>query len=137
MFKWLAKKILHTEMTDLENITKKYKAAEDEIKKASAQALATARVRVGAGKKDVYITVNDREWEAIQSGAISSNKLSKILNNTDLDTIRQRATPREQLSVNPAKADRMRAMAKSGYTIAEIADQLGYSSSVVSKSLKE
>ena len=109
----------------------------DEIKKASAQALATARVRVGAGKKDVYITVNDREWEAIQSGAISSNKLSKILNNTDLDTIRQRATPREQLSVNPAKADRMRAMAKSGYTIAEIADQLGYSSSVVSKSLKE
>ena len=111
--------------------------SKDEIKKASAQSLATTRARVGAGKKDVYVTINDREWEAIQAGAVSNHKLAVILNNTDLDTVRQRATPREKVTINPAKVDRMKAMNKSGYTIAEIADQLGYTTSMVSKQLRE
>ena len=109
----------------------------DEIKKASAQAMAISRARVGAGKKDVQVTITDKEWEAIQAGAISNHKLSIILNNTDLDTIRQRATPREKVTVSPAKIDRIKAMANSGYTIADIAQQLGYSTSMISKYIKE
>lgn len=109
----------------------------DEIKKASAQAMATARTRVGAGKKDVQVSITDREWEAIQAGAISNHKLAQILNNTDLDIIRQRATPREQITISDAKVTRAKAMANSGYTISEIAQQLGYSSSMISKYIKE
>lgn len=109
----------------------------DDIKKASAQQLATARTRVGAGKKDVQIVITDKEWEAIQAGAISNNKLSKILNNTDLDTIRQRATPRDKVTLSPAKVNRAKAMALSGYTIAEIADQLGVSTSHINQYVKE
>ena len=108
----------------------------DEIKKASAQAMAIARSRVGAGKKDVQVTITDKEWEAIQAGAVSNHKLSTILNNTDLDTIRQRATPREKVTVSPAKVTRIKAMANSGYTIADIAEQLGYSTSMVSQYIK-
>lgn len=109
----------------------------DDVKKIGNQALATARVRLGAGKKDVQVTITDKEWEAIQAGAISNHKLSTILNNTDLDTIRQRATPREKITISTAKVDRMKAMSNSGYTIAEIADQLGYTSSMISKYIKE
>lgn len=61
-----------------------------EVKKASQQALAQARSSVGAKRSNIEIT--DKEWEAIQAGAISENKLTQILNNTNADTIRQRAT---------------------------------------------
>ena len=59
-------------------------AMEDaELKKIKTQALAEARRRTGADK--TRIEISDREWEAIQSGAISNNKLIQILANTDLD----------------------------------------------------
>ncbi|MEO7398266.1 MAG: helix-turn-helix domain-containing protein, partial [Ilumatobacteraceae bacterium] len=64
-----------------------------DLKKIKGQALTEARIRTGAGK--TRIQLSDREWEAIQSGAISNHKLDQILSNTDLDKIRQRATPRE------------------------------------------
>ena len=40
-----------------------------EVKKASQQALAQARSSVGAKRSNIEIT--DKEWEAIQAGAIS------------------------------------------------------------------
>lgn len=109
----------------------------DDIKKASQQALATARVRYGASKKDVQIVITDKEWEAIQAGAVSKNQLTKILNNTDLDVIRQLATPRATTTISTAKAGRIKAMNASGYTIAEIADQVGVPRSAVSKYLQD
>lgn len=102
-----------------------------EIKKASQQALSSSRAAVGAKRTTIDIT--DREWDAIQSGAISENKLRQILNNTDLDTVRQRATPRSTTTLSTAKQNRISAMKASGYTTAEIAEQLGISTSTVSK----
>ena len=110
----------------------------DELRKVKGQALTEARLRTGAGKtrlgsKDAPIT--DREWEAIQSGAISSHKLEKILTNADLDAIRERATPR----VNPVMTDALMARAKqmlnSGYTLGDIADGLGVKLSTLSSSI--
>lgn len=60
-----------------------------EIKKASQQALSKARNSVGAKRTSIDIT--DKEWEAIQAGAISENKLTQILNNTNIDVVRQKA----------------------------------------------
>ncbi len=104
-----------------------------ELKKAKQQALSAARESVGA--KNVSITITDKEWEAIQSGAISENKLTRILDKTDIDTIRQRATPRSSTTLNAAKISRIKAMKASGYTNAEIADQMGISASSVSNYL--
>ena len=72
-----------------------------EIKKASQQALTQARAAVGAKRETIKIT--DREWEAIQAGAISENKLTQIIDNVDIDSLRQRATPRATTSLSQAK----------------------------------
>lgn len=104
-----------------------------EIKKASQQALTQARATVGAQRSSISIT--DREWEAIQAGAISENRLIQILNNTDTDVIRQRATPRATTTLSVAKQNRISALKTSGYSTSEIADALGISTSTVSKYL--
>lgn len=104
-----------------------------EIKKANQQALSSARASVGAKRNSIEIT--DREWEAIQAGAISENKLTQILNNTNIDTLRQMATPRATTSLSTAKVNRISAMSNSGYSTSEITDALGVSTSTVSKYL--
>lgn len=104
-----------------------------EIKKANQQALTAARAQVGAERKPVVIT--DREWEAIQAGAISESKLTQILNNADIDILRQRATPRATTTLSPAKQSKIASMSASGYSTSEIAEALGISTSTVSKYL--
>lgn len=106
-----------------------------EIKKASQIAINNARVSVGASGKESRISITDREWEAIQAGAITDSKLSQILRYTDTDALRQRATPKTTTTMSTAKANKAKAMYASGYTYAEIADALGMSSSSVSKYL--
>ncbi|MCK9326999.1 MAG: hypothetical protein M0P69_16015 [Bacteroidales bacterium] len=104
-----------------------------EIKKLNQQELTRARATVGA--KRVPVTISDREWEAIQAGAISENKLTQILNNADIDSLRQRATPRTTTSLSTAKINRISSMNASGYSTAEIANALGVSTTTVSNYL--
>ena len=104
-----------------------------EIKKANQQALTAARKQVGAERKPVVIT--DKEWEAIQAGAISESKLTQILNNADIDSLRQRATPRATTTLSTAKQNKIASMSASGYSTSEIAEALGISASTVSKYL--
>ena len=104
-----------------------------ELKKVKQQALTAARIRVGAERNPVVVT--DREWEAIQAGAISENKLSQILNNVDIDSLRQRATPRATTTLSDAKINRISSMRASGYSTSEIAEAIGVSSSTVSRYL--
>lgn len=94
-----------------------------ELKKTKNMALEEARVRVGAKKTRVDIT--DKEWQAIQAGAISNNKLDQILSNADLDRVKELATPRDRPVMTDVKIQRANALAASGATPAEIADQLG------------
>lgn len=106
-------------------------------KKISQQALSKYRIEVGSvSRKDRSINISDKEWEAIQAGAISENQLKKILNNTDIDNLRQRATPRATSTLNAAKVSRIKAMSASNFSLEEIAKQLGVSTSTVSKYLK-
>lgn len=102
-------------------------------KKIEGQALREARERTGAKKQQIVIT--DREWEAIQAGAISKSRLSDILNNTDLDVVKKLATPRTSKVMVPAKVARARAMIDAGYTQAEVAEALGISKSTLNDAL--
>lgn len=105
----------------------------EQLKKYKGQALKAARDRVGAKKQRIQIT--DREWEAIQAGAISNNKLNDIINNTDLDAIKERATPKSAKTMTASKISRAKALSAAGYTQAEIAEKLGVSTSTVSQAL--
>ena len=105
-----------------------------DIKKASQQALTKYRNEVGAKRQT--ITITDREWEAIKAGAISENTLTKILNNADADNLRQRATPRYSSTLSTAKINKIKSMNASNYSLSEIANALGVSTSTVSKYLK-
>ena len=105
-----------------------------EIKKASQQELSKARQAVNAKRTPISIT--DREWEAIQAGAISENVLKSILDNTDKDNLRERATPRAYNTLSQSQISRIKNKAASGYSTAEIARQMGISASAVNKYLK-
>ena len=99
-----------------------------------ARALIQARAAVGAKKDPVIIT--DSEWEAIQANAVSSSLLSAILNNTDQDKFKQRATPHNRTTLTSAQEDLIRGMYSSGmYTMSDIADRIGVSSSLIAKFL--
>ena len=107
-----------------------------DIKKASQQALSKARNELNSvSRRDRSIKITDKEWEAIQAGAVSENVLKKILDNTDIDNLRERATPRASKELTQAKVARIKAMSAS-YTIQQIADKMGVSTSTVSKYLK-
>ena len=124
------------------NVAVQYKKAsnpdmkkEDE-KKARQQSLTRARQEVGSvSRRDRNINITDKEWEAIQAGAISEAKLKRILNNADPDSLREKATPKNSKSVSSGTINRIKAMSAS-YTIGEIADKLNMSPSTVSKYLK-
>jgi hypothetical protein len=92
-------------------------------KKERNRALVVARDRVGAKKERVDLT--PREWEAIEMHAISPTMLSDVLRNSDMDKIRQYATPRPDRSVPPRVKNRARVLLDMGYTAAEIATTLG------------
>ena len=108
-----------------------------DIKKAGQQALTKYRNEVGSvSRRNRSIKITDREWEAIQAGAISENTLKKILNNTDIDELRERATPKTSTTLSPAKIAGIKSMSNSNYTIGQIANKYGISPSTVSKYLK-
>lgn len=98
-------------------------------KKLKYQSLEDARIRTGA--KKTQITITQREWDAIQSGAVSTNKLEQILNNADPDLVKALATPRAQRLMTSAKATKARQLLNAGYTRAEVADRLGVSISTL------
>jgi predicted DNA binding protein len=110
----------------------------EDIKKAGQQALSANRALLGSvSRRDRNIKITDREWEAIQAGAISENTLKQILNNTDTDVLRQRATPRASTTLSNAKIAKLKTMSASNkYSLAEMASALGVSTSTVSNYLK-
>lgn len=108
-----------------------------EKKKVGQQALADARRKVGASGKDTRIVINDREWQAIQAGAITETKLKQILDHADMDDVRRRAMPKATTQLSQAKIAKINAYKASGYTNAEIADALGVSTSTVSKYMNQ
>lgn len=112
------------------NITDK-----DEISKIRRAAISDARNSTGASGKRTRITISDGEWTAIQSGAISDTTLSEILRYAEPKTVRERATPRRTTQLSDARVSRIKSMANSGHTNAEIAEALGISTSAVSKYL--
>ena len=110
--------------------------SKEELKKKKAQAISEARIRTGTLRRDQRnIEITDREWDAIQAGAISHNKCVQILANTNEDKLKERALPRSRNVVSPAALSRAKAMLNTGYTQEEAAEAIGVSVSTLNKSL--
>lgn len=108
---------------------------EEHRKKIQQQALKEARDRTGAHKSDIYIT--DKQWEAIQSGAIHKTRLEAILDAADSDRVKELALPRSTNEVSPSVISRAKSMQASGATQAEIADALNLSTTKVNSILRD
>ena len=109
----------------------------DKLSKRAQRYLSDARSKYGANKKAVSIDISDKEWEAIKAGAVSSSTITGIINNTDNDKLRKRATNYNNRELNSARKSYIRQLSNRGYTLAEIADKIGVSPSSVSEVLKE
>lgn len=112
--------------------------AEDKkaLKKVRQLAITNARAEATASGKAVRISLTDKEWEAIQAGAVSSATIDKVMRYSDPDSIRAKAMPKTTKQLTPAKLNKLKAMASSGmYTNQEIANALGCSPSTVSQYL--
>ena len=111
-----------------------------DLTKAGTQALTKARAELGSkSRKDRNIVIEDKEWEAIQAGAVSERTLKRILAVSDTDSLRSKATPKAAAkTVSDAKKASILTMAKSGrYTMAEVAERYGISASTIYSLMNE
>lgn len=112
------------------------KEDKDAKKKLRGRLVVNARLAVGAGKKKINIT--DKEWEAIQAGAVSDSVLRSILKNADGDRVRQLATPRnERKGLTDTQASLIERMADRGYTRNDIAERMGITIGAVNYALMD
>lgn len=102
-------------------------------KKIRNRCLSQARDLVGASKKRINIT--DDEWEAIQAGAVSKTFLDQVVRNSDMDRLKELATPRKTTTLSPNQIALAKSMMSQGKTQAEVAARLGVSASTVSKAV--
>lgn len=108
-----------------------------EIKKISSVEMQRARDSVGASGRKSKVTFTDKEWEAVQAGAISDSILMKFLNSSDSDEIVKRAMPKTAVVMTSVKLSKAKAMLRSGYSYAEIAKACGVPESTVYTALNK
>lgn len=103
----------------------------EEYKKISRQAIAAARLRTMASRKESLIELTDRQWEAIQAGALSASAMEAVVRYSDMEKLSERAIPKANTAVSANVAMRAKAMARNGATTSEVADALGISTNTV------
>lgn len=103
----------------------------DEISRIKQQALNKARSMVGAERTPVTIT--DDEWDAVQSNAVSGTLLKELVSFMDDSQLKSLATPRTNKQMTDARKSKAKALLANGYTIAQVAEALGVSSSTIGK----
>jgi hypothetical protein len=102
---------------------------DEEESKVKNRLLVAARAKVGAKRTEIYIS--DKQWEAIQAGAVSKNKLEAIFKAADKSRLRELSRPLPSNKLGRGEVSRIKSMSKLGYTNAEIAEQLGVSTDTV------
>lgn len=102
---------------------------EAEKKKLRYQALTEMRARMDAKKEAIEIT--DKEWEAIQAGAITPSRFNNILEHANMERVRELASPRSRTLLTPARVSQAQSLLANGYTRQEVAAKLGVSLSTL------
>ena len=113
---------------------KNTKDGRDHLRKMRNQVINQQRAILGKPKP---FDVTDREWEAIQAGALHKTHVLKVIEKADQTRIKQLSTPKQDsLSVlTSAKIAHAKAMLNSGFSATEVADSLGISTSTLYKNI--
>lgn len=96
---------------------------DDDKKKVKRQALEVGRARLGAKKPPVDFT--DREWEAVQAGAVSKTMLRDLLRYADSDKVKERALPKSRTTMTSSKVAIAKSRLSQGYSYQEVARMMG------------
>lgn len=115
----IAKQVVDAEMAANPTLDKASK------KKLQFRALTEARNALGVDREPLII--NDREWAAIQAGAVSNNILTKILDKADMKQVKELATPRTRKVLSTSDVQLASRLLAIGYTRAQVAERLGVS----------
>ncbi len=102
-----------------------------EVAKVKSRALRAARETVYGSKNRYRPDITEKEWEAIQNGAVSTNKAKQILEAADSSLVKSYATPRNKQTISTTKQARIKSLKSKGLTAAEIAEATGVSVSSV------
>lgn len=101
----------------------------DRRKKVERQAKKAARARLNLNTP--VIDISDRQWDAIQSGAVSASKLRDILGYSDPKRVAELALPRPNPVMSSAITARAKAMLSAGTSPADVAAALGIPASTL------
>lgn len=108
-----------------------------DLSKISQRLITKYRNEIGSiARRDRTIDITDREWLAIQSGAISNDKLKKILDNSDPELLRQKAMPNDKKPLNVSQINRIKSLYNSNLTLEQIAKKMNVSVSTIIKYVK-
>lgn len=111
-----------------------YEMSKDDKKRLKSQALGAARAKTKSSRE--VVTITPKEWNAIQSGAVSNNLLLNVLRYGDQDQILAMASPKRKPAMSSGKIARAKAMMANGNTQADVAKALGVSVSTLADSMK-
>ena len=120
-----------------ERYNRKSPDGKKKIKKLRESVIKQQRAILGKSKPSFDIT--DKEWEAIQSGAIRLGLLKQVLRYGDQERIKKLATPKDLNMPALSKSNILmaKAMINSKYTLKEVADSFGVSVSTLQRYLKQ
>ncbi len=104
---------------------------QDRMKKVERQVKQSVRDKMGLKKQEIDLT--DRMWDAIQAGALSSNRFGEMLDGNYIPDKRlyELALPKKNTVMTSAITSRAKAMLAAGMTNADIAAALGVSASTI------
>ena len=106
----------------------------DDIKKANNNAIKEARLRLGAQHYDFEIT--PEEWDALNSGAVNKSTQKEIFKRVSDEKLKASAMPRTKKTMSDNQVALAKALSKSGYSLAEISEKLGFSTSAIANAIK-
>lgn len=109
----------------------------DRYKKERSRLQNYARKQILGDSKRPVIKFTDREYEAIQAGAVRKSFLEDLIKECDTDSLKQQAMPRTWKGLSPAKLARAKAMLNNGATQLEVAQAMGVSTTTLYNALKE
>ena len=121
-------------MKERENPELLLKENKKERTKLRNMAMAEARAIYGASRKATEIHIEPKEWEAIQSGAITKTMTDTVFKYANMEEVMKYASPKQKKSsrLTNAQINKIKAELRSGkYTLSEIASDLGVSVSTI------
>lgn len=105
--------------------------------KLKQRVMTEARDAVDAGGKKNRIVLSQREWDAINNGAVSDSFAQRIFKYCEDGQVRFYATPRSDGMLSPSKVNQIKSRWHGGMSKQDIAESLGISLSTVDKYLSE